>query len=62
MLQASWISPGYKPKDGTKAMANQITGGFGFDGHSNAQYGDVTQPNIGLQTPFNVSHSSWRFS
>ena len=28
--------PGYKPKGGTKAMPNQITGGFGFDGHSNA--------------------------
>ena len=27
-------------------MANQITRGFGFDGHFNAQYGDVTQPNI----------------
>ncbi|XP_030928874.1 uncharacterized protein LOC115954994 [Quercus lobata] len=51
--------PGYKPKGGTKAMANQITGGFGFDGHSNAQYGDVTQPNIGLQTPFGVSQSGF---
>ena len=36
-------------------MANQITRGFGFDGHFNAQYVNVTQPNIGLQTPFGVS-------
>ena len=40
-------------------MPNQITGGFGFDGHSNAQNGDVTQPNIGLQTPFGVSQSGF---
>ena len=46
---------GYKPKGETKAMANQITRGFGLDGPSNAQFGDVTQPNIGFQTPFGVS-------
>ena len=40
-------------------MANQITRGFGFYGHFNAQYGDVTQPNIGLQTPFSVSQSGF---
>ena len=48
---------GYKPKGGTKAIANQIIRGFGFDGPSNAQSGDVTQPNIGFQTPFGVSQS-----
>ena len=52
-------SPEYKPKGGTKAMANQIIGGFGFDIHSVAQSGDVTQPNIALQTPFGVSQSSF---
>ena len=48
---------GYKPKGGTKAIANQIIRGFGFDGPSNARSGDVTQPNIGFQTPFGVSQS-----
>ncbi|XP_075674989.1 uncharacterized protein LOC142644217 [Castanea sativa] len=46
---------GYKPKGGTKAMANQIIGGF--DGSSTAQLGGVTQPNFGLQTSFDASQS-----
>ena len=29
--------PGYKPKGGNKAMANQIIGSFGFDGLPNIQ-------------------------
>ena len=48
---------GYKPKGRTKAIANQIIGGFGFDGPSNSRSGDVTQPNIGFQTLFSVSQS-----
>ena len=52
--------PGYKPKGGNKAMANQITRSFGgFDGLPNVQPCDANQFNIGLQTPFGVSQPNF---
>nr|XP_023885065.1 uncharacterized protein LOC111997233 [Quercus suber] len=49
--------PGYKQKGGKKAMANQITGSFGFDGLLNVQPCDANQFKTGLQTPFGVSQN-----
>ncbi|XP_075650646.1 uncharacterized protein LOC142621210 [Castanea sativa] len=42
--------PGYKPKGGAKAMANQITGGFGFDG-----FGFGTPTGLSAQTASQVA-------